>query len=97
MLGKRRKLSPQELAFQHQLHQKQHYLKTQERLKAIDAYLTNMQTMLKDSAAMLAQEAYPLDGLTWLIEKGLPVVQNKVKREQYALQTFVEKQRQEKK
>ena len=48
--------------------------------------------MLRDSATMLAAESYPTEGLAWLIEKGLPTIEQKVKREQHTLQNFIEKQ-----
>lgn len=92
MLGKRKKLSAQEQAFQQRVHQKEAYLKTQQRLKAIHTYLENMQTMLRDSATMLAAESYPTEGLTWLIEKGLPTIEHRIIREQHTLQNFIEKQ-----
>lgn len=93
MLGKRKKLSPQEDAFRHKLSQKQQFIKAQERLNIINTYLTNMQTMLRDSAHVLQLESYPVDNLTWLVEKGFPVIQKRIQLEQQTLKKYMDHHR----
>lgn len=90
MLGKRKKLSPHQEELQRQLHKHQHLLKTQKRLETISTYLDNMRAMLQDSVQQLTPEAYPTEGFTWLIDKGLPVLQAKVKNEQRRLYAVLE-------
>ena len=67
------------------------YKKTQAKLRAIKTYLDNIQSMLQECSTMLQNDAYPLEGLEWLSEKGIPVIRQKVMQEHAALTKYVEK------
>ena len=75
-------MSPRQQMLLHQMPKRQVFMKTQKRLEVIDGFLNNMRTMLQESIDQMSHYHYPVERLTWMVEQGLPALQQKIEQEQ---------------